>query len=118
MSEWYEIDAAWDVNEYASDKLLKLGETEEWGDLVNEAAMLTHATAEEIWDGMAKALRGYLESLDGLTVFTPNDAHAEPRTLKDVLMDMVTDVAHQGHQIGLTAQEIVERYEREIREVV
>ena len=79
MSEWYEIDAAWNANDYASDKLLKLGETREWGELVNEAAISTHATAEEIWDGMAKALRGYLESLDNLTAFKPNDAHAELR---------------------------------------
>lgn len=80
MTEWYEIDAAWDADEYASDKLLKLGETREWGELVEEIAKMTHATAEEAWDGMAKALRDYLESLDGLMVFMPNrqayDAHA------------------------------------------
>jgi NADP-dependent 3-hydroxy acid dehydrogenase YdfG len=77
MSEWHEIDAAWDASGYASDALLKLGETREWGDLVDVASKGTHATAEEVWDGMAKALRGYLESLDNLTVFMPNDAHAE-----------------------------------------
>ena len=81
MIEWYEIDAAWNANDYASDKLLKLGETREWGDLIDEVAKLTHATAEEAWDGMAKALRDYLESLDNLTAFKPNgqayDAHAE-----------------------------------------
>jgi len=77
MSEWYEIDAAWDSTGHASEKLLKLGESDEWADLVNEAATLTHATAEEVWDGMAKALRDYLESLDGLTAFMPNDVHAE-----------------------------------------
>lgn len=72
MSEWYEIDAAWDASGYASDALLKLGETCEWGDLVNVASKGTHATAEEVWDGMAKALRGYLESLDELKVHMPN----------------------------------------------
>lgn len=77
MTEWYEIDAAWDANGYASDALLKLGETREWGDLVDEVAKMTHATADEAWDGMAKALRDYLESLDNLTAFMPNDAHAE-----------------------------------------
>ena len=71
MSDWYELDATWDANGYASDALLKLGETREWSDLVDEVAKSTHATAEEAWDGMAKALRDYLESLDGLTVFTP-----------------------------------------------
>ena len=79
MTEWYEIDAAWDANSDASDALLKLGETREWGDLVDEVAKMTHATAEEAWDGMAKALRDYLESLDNLTAFMPNDAHAELR---------------------------------------
>lgn len=68
MSEWYEIDAAWDADGYASDMLLKLGETSEWCDLVDEVAGLTHATTEEAYDGMAKALRGYLESLDGQDV--------------------------------------------------
>lgn len=53
--------------------------TGEWGELVNEAAKLTHATAEEVWDGMAKALRDYLESLDALTAFMPNNEHAELR---------------------------------------
>ena len=77
MSDWYEIDATWDANGYASDALLKLGETREWGDLVDEASKGTHATSEEIWDGMARALRVYLESLDNLTAFMPNDAHAE-----------------------------------------
>ena len=77
MTEWYEIDAAWDANGYASDALLKLGETRKWGDLVDEVAKMTHATADEAWDGMAKALRDYLESLDNLTAFTPNDAHVE-----------------------------------------
>lgn len=73
MSEWYEIDAAWDASEYASVMLMKLGETKEWSDLVDEAATLTHATAEEIWDGMAKALRDFLESLDNLTVSMPSE---------------------------------------------
>ena len=79
MSEWYEIDAAWDADGYASDALLKLGETREWGDLVDEVAKLTHATAEEAWDGMAKALRDYLESLDCLTCFDPYKAQFVPR---------------------------------------
>jgi chromosome segregation ATPase len=83
MSDWYEIDAAWDANGYASDALLKLGETREWSDLVGEVAKLTHATAEEAYDGMAKALRDYLESLDGLMFFTPeqpvDNAQADSR---------------------------------------
>lgn len=77
MSEWYEIDAAWDANGYASDALLKLGETREWGDLVDEASKGTHATAEEAWDGMAKALRDYLESLDNLTVSMPSELKSD-----------------------------------------
>lgn len=79
MNEWYEVDAAWDDSGYASDALLKLGETREWSGLVDEVAKLTHATAEEAWDGMARALRDYLESLDNLTAFMTNNAHAEPR---------------------------------------
>lgn len=69
--EWYEVDAAWDVDGYASTMLMKLGETREWLDLVQEASQCTHATAEEVWDGMAAALRGYLDSLDNLTAFDP-----------------------------------------------
>ena len=67
-SDWHEIDAAWDAGGYASEKLMALGETSEWIDLVDEASKGTHATAEEIWDGMAAALRGYLEALDDLKV--------------------------------------------------
>lgn len=77
MSDWYEIEAAWDETGNASDRLLKLGETREWYELVEETSMHTCATADQVWDGMAKALRDYLESLDGLTAFMPNDAHAE-----------------------------------------
>ena len=79
MSEWYEIDAAWDANGYASHELMKLGETREWGDLVDVVSKHTHATIDEVWDGMAKALRDYLESLDNLTASMSNDAHAELR---------------------------------------
>ena len=79
MSEWYEIDAAWDANGYASEKLLKLGETLEWGELVQEASQSTHATAEEVWDGMAAAVRGYLESLDNLVTVDPYKAQFVPK---------------------------------------
>lgn len=61
--EWYDVDAAWNAHDYASEKLLKLGETGEWLDLVDEASKSTHATAEEVWDGMARALVDYLEGL-------------------------------------------------------
>ena len=44
--------------------------------------------------------------------------HAKPRTLEDVLNDFVNEVAHQGHQIGLTAPEIIKRYETEISELM
>ena len=79
MSEWYEIDASWDATGNASDALLKLGYTREWCELVEETSMHTCATADQVWDGMAKALRGYLESLDKLTAFMPNNEHAELR---------------------------------------
>lgn len=72
--EWYEVDTAWDVNGYASVKLMNLGETREWLELVQEASQCTHATADEVWEGMAAALRGYLESLDNLTAFDPYEA--------------------------------------------
>ena len=61
--EWYDINADWDVGGCASDMLLKLGETCEWGELVNGTSQCTHATAEEVWDGMARALVDYLEGL-------------------------------------------------------
>ena len=65
MSEWNEIDADWDLYGYASQKLLALGESELWLDLVQEVAASTHATIDEAWEGMAAGMRGYLESLDG-----------------------------------------------------
>ena len=71
FDSWYEIceiDAAWNANDYATDGMMKLIETPEWLYLVQEASQSTHATASEVWDGMVAALRGYLESLDGLEV--------------------------------------------------
>lgn len=82
MSEWYEIEAAWDVGGCASEMLLKLGETREWGELVHEVSHNTHATAEEIWDGMASAIRGYLESLDNLVTIDPFKAQFVPKAVK------------------------------------
>ena len=61
--KWYDIDAEWDASGYASTALMKLGETPEWLDLVTEASQLTHATADEVWSGMARALVDYLEGL-------------------------------------------------------
>ena len=61
--EWYDVDADWDASGYASTALMKLGETPEWLDLVTEASKSTHATADEVWDGMARALVDYLEGL-------------------------------------------------------
>ena len=79
MSEWSEINAAWDIGGCASEKLLGLGETREWGELVQYAAQNTHATSEEAWDGMAAAIRGYLESLDNLVTVDPYRAQFAPR---------------------------------------
>lgn len=70
---WYDIDASWDEYGYASEKLMKLGETPQWLDLVNEASQNTHATADEVWNGMATALRRYLELLDNLAAFNVYD---------------------------------------------
>lgn len=61
---WYTVDADWNNLDQASYLLLKLGETPEWGDLIEEVCANTHCTSEEIWDGMAKALRDYLEGLE------------------------------------------------------
>ena len=61
--EWYDVDAPWDANGYASEELMKLGETSEWLELVTETSKSTHATAEEVWDGMARAIVDYLEEL-------------------------------------------------------
>lgn len=60
---WYDVDADWDAFGYASEKLMKLGETCEWLELVNEASQSTHTTADEVWNGMARALVDYLEGL-------------------------------------------------------
>ena len=61
--EWYVLDAEWDVYGEASIKFMRLGETNEWVELVDEACSSTHATAGEVWDGMAAAIGGYLEAL-------------------------------------------------------
>lgn len=61
--EWYDVDAEWDASGYASTALMKLGETTEWLDIVTEASKSTHATADEVWGGMARAIVGYLEGL-------------------------------------------------------
>ena len=45
-------------------------------------------------------------------------SHVKPRTVEDVLMELVDETARQGHQIGLTAQEIVTKYADEIRELM
>ena len=44
--------------------------------------------------------------------------HDKPRTVEDVLLDLVNDTARQGHQIGLTGHEIVMKYADEIRELM
>jgi hypothetical protein len=43
--------------------------------------------------------------------------HVKPRTIEDVLTDLTNEVAKQGHQIGLTAGEIIAKYADEIREL-
>ena len=62
--EWYVIDADWDDSGYASIMLMHLGESHEWLELVSEASECTHATSDEVWEGMAAAIRGYLEGLE------------------------------------------------------
>ena len=47
-----------------------------------------------------------------------NVHHVKPRTLEDVLRDFANDVAKQGHQIGLTAHELSDKYAAEIRELL
>ena len=44
--------------------------------------------------------------------------HHKPRTLEDVLCDFANDVAKQGHQIGLTAHGLSDKYAAEIRELL
>ena len=49
----------------------------------------------------------------------PSDCrHVKPRTLEDVLCDFANDVAMQGHQIGLTAHGLSDKYAAEIRELL
>ena len=42
---------------------MELGESNEWYELVSKTSHLTHATIDEVWDGMARALVDYLEGL-------------------------------------------------------
>lgn len=63
--EWYAIKADWDKYDYASEKLTRLGETVQWLELCDEVAQNTRATTMEVWEGMAAAIRMYLESLEG-----------------------------------------------------
>jgi len=41
--------------------------------------------------------------------------HVKPRTVEDVLLDLTNEVARQGHQIGLTANEIIAKYAAELQ---
>lgn len=51
--------------------------------------------------------------------YAPLDLHhVKPRTIEDVLTDLVNEVARQGHQIGLTGHELTMRYAAEIRELM
>lgn len=63
MGEWYSVDAEWDSLGYAEQKLMALGQTREWLELVEEVALHTRATADEAWNGIADAVRSYLNSL-------------------------------------------------------
>ena len=56
---------------------------------------------------------------DGRGHRTPESMrHVKPRTLEDVLCDFANDVAMQGHQIGLTAHGLSDKYAAEIRELL
>lgn len=62
---------------------------------------------------------GILHVLDGRhKAYLPRCLEHRRRTIEDVLLDLVNDTAKQGHQIGLTAQEIVAKYADEIRELM
>lgn len=62
--EWYELDAPWDTIGESEARFMELGQSKEWLELVEEVSRSTHATEDEVWDGMAAALRGYLEGLE------------------------------------------------------
>lgn len=61
--KWYELDAPWDNLREVEGKLMELGQSREWLELVGETSNLTHATTDEIWNGMARAIVDYLEGL-------------------------------------------------------
>lgn len=61
--KWYELDAPWDNLQEVEGKLMELGQSCEWLALVGETSHLTHATTEEIWNGLAWAIVDYLNGL-------------------------------------------------------
>ena len=63
---WYDVNAKWDVDGKAAEKLMSLSETAEWHELAMEVCQRTHATADEANEDMASAIRRYLESLDNV----------------------------------------------------
>ena len=87
---------------------IHMGDTLQLGDTRGEVVALTYcpANGKLPWEWQCDTGDWYN------TAFA---RHVKPRTVEDVLLDLTNEVASQGHQIGLTANEIIAKYASELR---
>ena len=128
VSEWWAPDEAVneDVNRFADEIQaevderfmelpvdadgvpIRVGDTVEW--------LVKNGDYEVVAVGELVALK--LGEDGSFTIAADALRHVKPRTLEDVLCDFVNDVAKQGHQIGLTAHGLSDKYAADIRELL
>ena len=87
---------------------IRVGDTVEW--------LVKNGDYEVVAVGELVALK--LGEDGSFTIAADALRHVKPRTLEDVLCDFANDVAKQGHQIGLTAHGLSDKYAAEIRELL
>ena len=88
------------------------------GDMIeyegDEDTYTLHARGVYVYDNGIVAVMN-----ERLGIWIPeNCRHVKSRTLEEVLQEFANDVAMQGHQIGLTAHELSDKYAAEIRELL
>ena len=93
--EWWRLRAPWDALYYAEQKLKELGESAEWLALVEEVACGTRLTADEAWDGMADALRAYLDGIGSERV-TSDGQSPQKKGMQDADRACEADTADVG----------------------
>ena len=93
--EWWRLRAPWDTLYYAEQKLKELGESAEWLALVEEVACGTRLTADEAWDGMADALRAYLDGIGSERV-TSDGQSPQKKGMQDADRAREADTADVG----------------------